>query len=119
MIQETEIEISVSDVDHSGFSQTHKIGNIGINVNFVVPYIYSFVLYLQTIMLFNVKLGIIGCIETKFQGHRPHLPNSFLIAQLKWSWQIWQSRNVFLENPILETMCNKQTWLKTNTMQKY
>ena len=37
------------------FSQTYKIG---INANFVFPYICSFLLYLYQIMLVNVKLDI-------------------------------------------------------------
>ena len=37
-----------------GFSQTHKNGNIGITANFVIPYICSFLLYLNIMMLANV-----------------------------------------------------------------
>ena len=38
------------------FSQTHKVGNNGINVNFVFPYIFSFPHCLDAKMLVNVKL---------------------------------------------------------------
>ena len=72
---------------HSGFSQTHKIGNIGINANLVFPYIWSFLLYLQHIMLVNNKLCINGCNRITFQGCRLYWSSSYLMAQLKWSWQ--------------------------------
>ena len=39
----------------STFSQIHKIGNIGINANFVFPYISSFLHNLQNLMLVNMK----------------------------------------------------------------
>ena len=42
-----------------GFSQTHKIEKIAIIGNFVFPYICSFLLYLQNIMLVNVKLMLV------------------------------------------------------------
>ena len=47
-------------VGHFGFSQTHKIGNIGIIANFVFPKICSFLLYSNYMMLVNVKLDISG-----------------------------------------------------------
>ena len=40
------------------FSQTHKMGNIGIIANFVFTEICSFLLYLHYMMLVNVKLDI-------------------------------------------------------------
>ena len=50
-----------------GFSQTHKIDNIGIIAGFVFPYIYSFLLYLQHVMLVNMKLDISGCNRIAFK----------------------------------------------------
>ena len=44
---------------NSGFSQTHKIGNIGIIVNFVFSEIWGFLLYLEYLLLVNIKLDII------------------------------------------------------------
>ena len=38
--------------------QKHKVGNDGINVNFVFPYICSFLHYLGLKMLVNVKLDV-------------------------------------------------------------
>ena len=43
---------------NSGFSQTDKVGSIGIIANFVLLYICGFLLNLQHIMLVNVKLDI-------------------------------------------------------------
>ena len=55
---------------HPRFSQMHKIGNNGINANFVLLYIYSFLLYFHQVGLANMKLNISGfwrCI-LKFQS---------------------------------------------------
>ena len=40
----------------SCFSQSHKVGNVVIIVNFMLPYICNFLLYLQQMMSVNVKL---------------------------------------------------------------
>ena len=47
----------------SGYSQMHKIGNIGMIVNFVIPYICSFLIYLH-------HDG--GTQRIAFQGYRFH-----------------------------------------------
>ena len=47
-------------LSQSGFSQTLKIGNIGIIANFVFPYICSFLPYLHHIILVNVKFYVSG-----------------------------------------------------------
>ena len=52
----------------SGFSQTHKIGNIGIIANFVSPYIYSFLPYLHHMVFANVKLDDNRYKRSIFQG---------------------------------------------------
>ena len=44
----------------SGFSQMHKIGNIGINANFVFSYICSFLLYFYHMISVNIKLDVSG-----------------------------------------------------------
>ena len=75
----------------SGFSQTHKIGNIGIIANFEFPYVCSFLLSLQYMILVNMKVDISACNRIKFQGCKLHWSNSFLMAQLKWTWQYWHS----------------------------
>ena len=49
------------------FSQTHKIGNIGIIANFVFRYACSFNPYLHCMMLVNVKLDISGYSELYFK----------------------------------------------------
>ena len=76
------VSLSVSNGLHSGFSQTHKIGKIGIIVNFTFPYICSFLLNLQYMMLVNMKLDISGCNRITFQGNWIHWSGSFLIAWL-------------------------------------
>ena len=68
---------------HSGFSQRHQIGKIFIIANFVFPYICSFLSYLQHMMILKVKLDISTC--------NFHWFISFLIVQIKWSWQYWHS----------------------------
>ena len=52
---------------NSTFSQTHKVGNNGINANFVLPYICSFLHYLDHVMLVNVTLDISGYKQIIFQ----------------------------------------------------
>ena len=52
----------------TGFTQTHKIGNIGIIANFVFPHICSLLLYWQHMMLVNVILDISGCYRSRFHG---------------------------------------------------
>ena len=51
---------------HSSFSQRHKVGNVGINSNFVFPRIWSFLLYFDQVMLVNVKLDIKGCAKITY-----------------------------------------------------
>ena len=43
----------------STFSQIHKVGNNGINANFVFPYICSFLHFLDLRMLVKLKLDVI------------------------------------------------------------
>ena len=78
-------------IGQSGFSQTHKIGNICIIANFVLPSIYSFLFYLHGMVLVNMKIDISGCNRITFQGCRLHKSSSFLMVQLKQSWQCWHS----------------------------
>ena len=73
---------------YSGFSRTHKIGNIGIIANFIFSYL-QFFLYLHHMMLVNVKIYVSGCKKIIFEDCRLHHSSSFLMAQLKWSWQYW------------------------------
>ena len=68
----------------SSFSRTHKIGNIPIYTCSIFPCLYH-------IILLNVKLDISGYERIKFQGHMLHRSSSFLMLQLKWSWQYWHS----------------------------
>ena len=42
-------------LDKSSFSQSHKVGNVGIIANFVFQHIGSFQLHLPQVMLINVK----------------------------------------------------------------
>ena len=77
--------------EHSWFSQTHKIGNIGIIANFVFPEICSFLLYLHYMMLVNVKLDVNGSKRITFEDYEIHCSCSFLMVQLKQSWQYWHS----------------------------
>ena len=75
----------------SGLSQTHKIDNNGINANFVFSKIYSFLLHLHYMMLVNVNLDISGSKRITFEYYKLHCSCSFLMAQLKQSWQYWHS----------------------------
>ena len=43
---------------YSSFSHTHKVGNNGINANFVLPHSCSFLHYLYLKMLVSVKLDV-------------------------------------------------------------
>ena len=70
---------------HSGLSQTHKIGNIGVILYFVFPYICNFLLYLQHMILVNAKLNICGYKRITFEGCRFRWLSSFLMGQLKRS----------------------------------
>ena len=45
-------------VSCSTFSRAHKVGNIGINANFLFPYICGFLHYLYLKILVNVKLDV-------------------------------------------------------------
>ena len=56
----------------SDFSQATDVANIGIITNFVCPHICSYILYLQHMMLVNVKLDISGCNRIAFEGCRLH-----------------------------------------------
>ena len=53
-------ECQMLNINRSGFSWTHKIGNIGIYANHVFPYIYCFHPYLYHMLLVNVKLNVTG-----------------------------------------------------------
>ena len=57
-------------VSHSRFSQTHKIGNYGINTNFAFLCIYIFLLYLYNMIFVNIKLDINGYKSIRFQCWR-------------------------------------------------
>ena len=59
-------EFYVLYISFSSFSQTHKVGNVGIIANFVFPYIFSFLLYLHQLMLVNVRLEIKGHMRITF-----------------------------------------------------
>ena len=76
---------------HSSFSQTHKVGNVGIIANFVFTHICSFLLYLDQLMWVNVKLEIKVHMRNIFQGYIFYLTSWFLMTELKQSWQCWHS----------------------------
>ena len=90
---------------HAGFSQTDKISNIFMIANFVFPCICSFLLNLQHMMLANVKFDISGCNGITFQGCRDHWSSSFLMVQLKRSWQYCHSCIVEI---LWKTLPNRQ-----------
>ena len=73
------------------FSQTHKIGNVGINADVIFPYISSFLLYLYQMMLVNVKLKVSGWENCISRLQTSLVCSSFLTVQLKRSWQDWHS----------------------------
>ena len=68
---------------HLSFSQTHKVGNVGI--------ICSFPLYLHKLMLVNVKLEIKRYMRITFKGYLLYWTGWFLMAELKQSCQHWHS----------------------------
>ena len=55
-------------LNHISFSQSHKVGNVGIIDNFVFLYICSFLFHLQQMMSVNVKLEMKGYMRIIFQG---------------------------------------------------
>ena len=70
----------------SRFSQTHKVGNIGIIANFVFLEIRSFLLSLDFIMLVKVKLDITGSKRITFDYYKLYCSSSFLTAEVKQRW---------------------------------
>ena len=62
---------------NSSFSQTHKVGDVGIIANFVFPYICSFLFHLHQLILLNVKLEIKGYVRIIFQ-------NFIVLSDFKW-----------------------------------
>ena len=66
----------------------HKIGN---NANFMCPYVWHFFCIGTPMMLVYVKLDVSGYERIIFKGCRLHWSSSFLMAQLKQSWQHWHS----------------------------
>ena len=58
----------------------HKSGNIGINANFVFPYICSFLLHLHHLMFVNVNFNVSGCKLSMI-----------LFTYNGMSWQYWRS----------------------------
>ena len=68
----------------SGFSQTHKVDNIGIIANFVFRYICSFLHYLHHVEI-DVKLDASEYKRIIFHDCRPHWSCSFLMTQQKLS----------------------------------
>ena len=81
---------------------------IGIIANFVVPDSWSFLFYLQHMMLVNMKLDISRSNRITFQGSWLHWSIYFLIVQPKWSWQYWHSYIVeILWKTLLRSNLNK------------
>ena len=70
--------------DQSRFSQMNNIGNNGNIVICVFPYICSFLLYSNCIVLVSTKLNITGYKRITFQGWILWLYSKFQIAQLKY-----------------------------------
>ena len=70
---ETNRDTLSDNANHSSFSETHKVGNVGIVANFVFPYICSFHVYLYQLMLVNVKLEICEDYTSWLQALLDHL----------------------------------------------
>ena len=64
---------------HSSFSQRHKIDNIGIILH--SPF-SNFLLYINPMMLVNVKSNVSGYKRITFQSIKLHGASPFLMAQL-------------------------------------
>ena len=76
---------------NSRFSQTNNNGNNGNIAIYVFPYICSFLLYSNYIVLVNAKLDITGYKRITFQGWILWLYSKFQMVQLKHKWQYWHS----------------------------
>ena len=66
---ERKVQALLFSIVQSSFSQTHKVGNVGIIANFVFLLIGSFLLYFYHLMHVNVKLEIKGYKRITFQGY--------------------------------------------------
>ena len=75
----------------SSFLQTHKIGNNGIIVYFIYPYIYCNVFFIASHDVSSCDLNISRYKMSISQCCRFHWCSSFIRAQLKQSWQYWYS----------------------------
>ena len=64
------------------FSQMHKICNNGHHCQ-----LYSHIFTIPFLMLVNIKLDISRCNRITLKGCILHWSSSFLVAQLKRSWQ--------------------------------
>ena len=73
------------------FHKRRKIGKNGIIANYVFPHICSFHLYLHHMLLVNMTLDISWYNRVTFQGCTLQWSSSFLMEQLKQSWQYWHS----------------------------
>ena len=75
------LNVRMSFVLQSGFSQTHKTGNVGINTNFEFPYIQY--LHLYHMLFVNIKLDVSRYESIIFEGCRLHWSSSFLNGTAK------------------------------------
>ena len=69
----------------------NNIGNNGIIVICVFPYICSFLLYSNCIVLVNAKLDITGYKRITYQDWILWCYSRFQMAQLKHKWHHWHS----------------------------
>ena len=80
---------------HATFSQTHKVGNNGINANFVFPYNGSFLNYLHHMILANMKFKVSWCKKITFFKVADFIglfSFSFEWHSQKRSWQYYQNQ---------------------------
>ena len=60
--------LRVLQLNYTRFSQTHKVGNIGIIADFVFLRICSFLPYLHQLIVLNMKVEIKECVRITFKG---------------------------------------------------
>ena len=78
-------------ISHMLIRVFHKCTKLAIMPLLSTLYIHIFAvsifIYLQHMILINIKLHFGGCNRITFQGCRLHWFDSFLMAQSKRSWQ--------------------------------
>ena len=92
------------DKYNQGFHKMHNIGNNGINANFVLIYICSFLLHLHQMGFANVKFNINGFWSYVFWSCHLYWSCTFLMTEPKNKWQ-------YCHSCIVESLWKLESWL--------